>query len=80
MDDALDRAVRVIADRIAALLRLFVEFPPVRHELLRDRVMRVGRIDQFGHRRRDGDGIAGGDVGERREPVMVRQIGVDQRG
>ena len=41
--------------------------------------MRVGRIDEFGHRRRDGDRIAGGDVGERRDALAVRQIGFDER-
>ena len=56
--DALDRAVRVVADRVMAFLRLHVQLARIGHELPRDRIVRIGRIDQVGERRRDGDGVA----------------------
>ncbi len=61
MDDAFDRAERIIADRIAAFLRTLLKLARVRHELPCNRIKRIGGVDQVSHRRRDGDGIARGD-------------------
>ena len=56
--DAFDRAVRLVADRVVAFLRFHMQLARIGHELPRDRIVRIGRIDQVGERRRDGDGVA----------------------
>ena len=61
MNDAFDGAERIIADRIAAFLRTLLKLARVGHELPRNRIKRVGGVDQVGHRRSDGNGIACGD-------------------
>ena len=66
MHDALDRAMGVVADRVGAFLRLHIEFGRIGHELARDRIVRVGVVDQVRNRRRNGDGILGGDLLQRR--------------
>ena len=65
MDDAGHGAVRVVADRIGALLGPGVQLRRIGHELPRDRIVRIAAVDQRGHRRRDGDGILRGDLLER---------------
>src|SRR5713101_7815439 len=47
MHDALERAMRAIPDRVGALLRLYVELGRIGNELARDRVARIGRIDEL---------------------------------
>ena len=47
-----------VADRIAVFCRLLLKLARIGHKLPRNRIARIGRIDQVGHRRRDGDGIA----------------------
>ncbi len=66
MDDPRHRAVRLVPDRVLKLLRQRLNFARIRHELPGNRIGRVGRIDQPGKRRRDGDGIARGDRVEAR--------------
>ena len=63
--DACDRAVGVVADRIGALLRAHLKLGRIGHELPRDRIVRIGAVDQFRHRRRDGDGVLRGDLFQR---------------
>ena len=65
MHDALDRAESIVADRIAALLGPRGKLAGIGYELLGDGIVRVARVDQAGDRRRDGDRVAGGDLGER---------------
>ncbi len=48
MHDALDRRMRVVADRIGQLLRLRLEFGRVRDELPRNGIVRIGTIDERG--------------------------------
>ncbi len=55
--DAFDRAERIVADRIAAFPRLRLQLARIGYELPRDRIVRVGAVDQVGDRRRDGDGV-----------------------
>ena len=73
MHDALDRAERIVGDRIGAFFRLLLKLARVRHELPRNRIVRIVAIDQIGYRRGDGDGIARGDVGWRIEPVARQE-------
>ena len=61
MHDACDRAVRGVADRIGVLLRLHVELGRIGNELARDRIARIGGIDEVHDIRRDRHRIAGGD-------------------
>ena len=72
MHDAGDRAVRVVADRIGALLRRRRKLRRIGHELARDRIVRIGAVDQPGHRRRDGDGVLRGDLFQRGALVRRR--------
>ena len=46
MHDAIDRRMRVIADRIGALLRLRDELIGARDILPRDRIVRIVAVDQ----------------------------------
>ena len=63
--DAFDRAVRIVADRVGAFLRPSFKLGRIGHELPRDRIVRVGAVDQLRHGRRDGDGILRGDLFQR---------------
>ena len=76
--DALDRAVGVVADRIGALLRPRVELGRVRHELARDRIVRIGRIDELDDLRGERQRIAGGDPFELGPAVRRGEPGCDQ--
>ena len=71
----LDRAVRFVADRVGELAGRVRELARVRHELPRDRVVGIGRIDQPRERWRQAQRIAGGDeleFGERIGPRSAR--------
>ena len=61
VDEPLDRAVRFVADRVGELAGRVRELARIRHELPRDRVVGIGRIDQPRERWRQGERIAGGD-------------------
>ena len=58
MHDAGNGAVRLIADRVAELGGSCVQFPHVGQELPRDRVARIGAVDERRDLRRDGDIVA----------------------
>jgi hypothetical protein len=64
--DRLDRAVRIVADRVGAFLRPSFKLGRIGDELPRHRIVRVGAVDQFRHGRRDGDCILRGDPFQRR--------------
>ena len=49
-----------VADRVGEFFGAMLQLAGVGHELAGDRIVRVGAIDQRGHGRRDGDGVAGG--------------------
>ena len=76
VDDPLDRRVGEVADRVGGLPRAGRDSSAVgRDELARDRVVRIGGVDQVGHGRRDRHGIL------RRHPLQRRQaLGRDQAG
>ena len=80
MHDAFDRAVRVVADRVGALLRLNDKLGRIGHELARDRIVRVGAVDQRGHRRRNGDGILRSDLFQRGALFRGRKSGCFEIG
>ena len=46
--DALDRAVRIVADRVGHLLGPASSSAAIGHELARDRIARIGGIDELG--------------------------------
>ena len=75
MNDPLDGTMGVVADRIGAFGRACREFRGVRHELARNRVVRVGRINQGRNGRRDRHGIARGDRLERGEVRRPHETG-----
>ena len=72
------RAVRAIADRVGDLLRRHIELGCIRNELARDRIVRIARVDQLGHRRRDRHRIPRGHRFEVRQTRRVDQAGVSQ--
>ncbi len=76
MHDAFDRAMRVVADRVGALLGRGHQLRRVGHELPRDRIVRIGRIDQFGHRRRDRHRIARRDLLQGLARIACDEAGV----
>ena len=55
-----------------------VELGDVGHELARDRIVRIGAVDQRGNLRRDRDRIARGDAREVGELLRRREAGRDQ--
>ncbi len=73
--DALDRACRIIADRIGALLWRRRELRRIGNELPRDRVIRIGRIDQPCECRWDRDRITGGNRFECRSISRMDKAG-----
>ena len=68
MNDALDRTMRGVADRIAVFHLAHIELARVGNKLPRDRVARIGAIDQIGERRRDRHRVARGDLFQCRKP------------
>ena len=59
--DAWYGALQVVADRIGVLGRVAFELARIGDELQRDRVGRVGPVDQLRHGRRHRDGVARSD-------------------
>ena len=49
MNDAFDRAMRFVADRIALSSGCNVKLARIGNELPRNRIVRIGRVDQIGH-------------------------------
>ena len=84
VDDPLDGAECVIADRIAAVLRTLLKLARLRHELPRDRIEWIVGVNDVEHRRRDGDRIAGGHFGKfidtlaRDQPVFAKLVSAPQ--
>ncbi|MEI9987082.1 MAG: hypothetical protein WDN69_30385 [Aliidongia sp.] len=78
MDNAFDRHMPVIADRIGRFLGTMIEFGIARDELPGDRIGRIGRIDQRRHGGSNGDGIAGGDSLQLGQPLRRHQTSPDQ--
>ena len=78
MHDAGDRAERIIADRVGALGRLGLKLRRIGDELARDRIGRIGAIDQFGHRRRDRDRIARRHLRQCLDLARRHQTGIAQ--
>jgi hypothetical protein len=50
------RAKRSSPTRVGQLLAV-LQLAGIGHELARDRIVRIAAIDEFGHGRRDGDGV-----------------------
>src|SRR5205823_8854744 len=73
VDDALDWAESTVTDRVAALLWPHVKLAGVGYELLGNGIVRVAWVDQARDRRRDGDRVAGGDLGKRWHPFTRHQ-------
>ena len=69
MHDAFDRTVRVVADRIGRLARARLELRRIRHELARDRIVRIGSVNQRRHVGRQRHRIARGDPFELAKPL-----------
>ena len=80
MHDAVDRAVRVIADRVGALLGLHDKLGRIGHELSGDRIGGIGAVDQFAHRRSDGDGVLRRDFFQRGALVACDEPGFAEFG
>ena len=76
MHNALDRRVRIVADRIAIFFRRGDQFPRVGHELPCDRIIRVGRVDQSGEGGRDGDGIVCGHLFQPSYSIASDKLGL----
>ena len=49
MDDAGHRRMQLVTDRVGPVLRVFLQLGGIGHKLRRDRVGRIGRIDQRRH-------------------------------
>ena len=78
MDEPLDRAPGVVADRVVDLGRIARKLPRVGRELARNRVVRIVAVDQAGERRREADGVAAGDRLEVLQPLGRGEAGLDQ--
>ncbi len=75
MDNAGHRRPAPVADRVGQLLGGDRELGGARHELRRDRVVRIGRIDQRRHVLGHGDGEL-----IRRPPDFVEPLGPGEPG
>ena len=64
VDNALDRAVGGVADRVGQFFRQGIGLAQIGHKLAGDRIMRIGWIDQRRDRRGDRQRIAGGQRGQ----------------
>jgi hypothetical protein len=79
--DAGSRRVGAVADRVGVLVRLRLKFRSVRHELPRDRIVRIGAVDQLRERRCDRNGVLRGDPLQRGALVAGRgHAGGEQLG
>jgi hypothetical protein len=80
MDDPVDRALQIIADRIDKFGGMTIEFARVGHELPRDRIGGIGGIDQSRQGRRNRHGIALGDALKFFPPLRRRKTRRDEIG
>ena len=78
MDDAGHGAVGVVADGVGPFARLGVELGFLRQELAGDGVGRVGRVDQLGDGRGDGDGVPGRHALQGGQPFGRDQAGAGE--
>lgn len=78
MYDPPHRTFDMIADGIGTLVRRRFEFPHVRHELPRNGICRVSRVDEFGHCGRHGDRIALAHARDVSLPRGRQQTGIDE--
>ena len=78
MDEALDRAFHVVADRVVRLGRVAQELAPVGHELAGDRVGRLPFVDEACQRRSEADRIPVGDRLELGQPLRRDEAGFDE--
>lgn len=60
MNEAFDRLVGEVSDRVGQLLWAYIELGAARHELERNRIVGFAAIDQACERRRNGRRISGG--------------------
>jgi hypothetical protein len=80
MHDAFDRAVRIVADRIGAFALARPKLGRIGHELARDRIIRIGWIDQRCDIGRQRHRIACGDLFQLAKPLGRSQPRCCQRG
>src|SRR5260370_703907 len=79
------RRMSIVADRIGALAGLLDQFPGVRDELARDRIVGIFAVDQISDVRRYRDRVARGDpfeigqISRRRKAVGDQLGGLPQR-
>ena len=78
MDEPLDRAPRVVADRVVGLGRIAPKLATVGNELAGDRVPGIVAVDQADEGGREPDGVALGDGLEFGEPPRRGETGVDE--
>ena len=78
MHDAGRRAFQAIADRVRALCGVRYEFARIGHELPRDRIVGIASVDEVRNVRRDGDRVAGSDLGHSGAGGFGNQVGSDQ--
>jgi hypothetical protein len=78
VDDALHRRMGKIADRVRPLLRQRIKLGEIRHELPRDRVLRVRGVDESGDGGRDRDRIAFSDAIHNALSIGRDQPGLDE--
>ena len=78
VNDPLDRAVRVVADRVGGFHLQRVELPDIGDELPGNGVAWIGRIDALGDLGRDRDRIAGSDPFDLTAALGRHQSGGDQ--
>jgi hypothetical protein len=78
MNDAFDRRVAVVADRIRDFGRCRVELRFTRHELTSDCVVRLALCDQAADMRRDRESVAGRDRVQVRDPFRFDQLRLRQ--
>jgi hypothetical protein len=75
VNDALGRAVRLIADRVGTLFRSRQQFVRIWHELPGDRIVLIGSVDERNHGWRQRDRVAVRDGSD-----AVELLGLDQVG
>ncbi len=73
MHDPLDRRVCVVTDRIRRFALARLKLRRIRHELARDRIVRVVRIDQRGDVRGQRDRVTGRNPLKLTEPIRRDQ-------
>ena len=75
---ALERAVNVIADRVGVFLGLNIKLGRIRNQLPRDRIIRIGRVDELRHFRSERHGVARRDGVKSGQPFGVNYARLGQ--